>query len=639
MASGTINGSVTQNSDIFSFYITWSSTAQGASSNSSLVSATAYIKTTDTSKAFNASAIALNINGNTTEIDTKTINFSSNPFIVVSASNISVPHTVTGSKSITISATIGFSSSGSGITPGRCSASGTATLDTINRASTISLSPSSSTSNPIVCNGSNAISVGITRYSTSFTHTVVFAFGGVSTTQTGIGTSASYTPPTTWLQQIPNSLSGRGKVTVTTKSGSTTVGTSTQYFYLKPPAYTPTCTISTITGHNLWNGSGFGSSGVAVQGFSYGSYTVSGSSSYYAKIRDYTSSVGGDIYTTSSVETNTFTSSGNITASGTVTDTRGFTSAVATSENGLDVYAYSLPNISSIQFYRCDENGNASTSGVYVTARVVGSWAVLDNSNSATLSYSLDDGVSSDISVSGGAFDVSTPVLSASSTAPHTIVFSIQDSVGVSVSRGSITKSASVNAVNTLMTFNGNSGIAFGSAILSSGFSVMFDKVGIGAEAPSSSGISVGEDIAPSTAGGASLGSASLPWQNIQTNSINGCSFSGWQNLNTTSAFTAYNQDSAPQYKYNGGLITIRGIVKPTSSFTSSAEGVAITSPIEEAYRPPFDLAFMCQGSGMNRWCLRIKSDGVLYIERYGGTSYATVPETAWLPFCVTFSL
>lgn len=127
---------------------------------------------------------------------------------------------------------------------------------------------------------------------------------------------------------------------------------------------------------------------------------------------------------------------------------------------------------------------------------------------------------------------------------------------------------------------------------------------------------------------------------NAQGEKIVGAS-TQWVNLTLSSSFANYNglAENAPKYKVNGNLVTIQGCVSPKTAFTSSAEGVAITASLPAAYRPTNDVVIVCSGSGMNRWVLRIRSDGILYHERYGGTSYATVPTNAWCPFCVTYSI
>lgn len=71
--------------------------------------------------------------------------------------------------------------------------------------------------------------ITISPYSTSFNHQIILNFGSDSDTITmGVGvTEVNYTIPTKFYQQIPNSKSGTGSITVKTYNGSTLIGEST----------------------------------------------------------------------------------------------------------------------------------------------------------------------------------------------------------------------------------------------------------------------------------------------------------------------------------------------------------------------------------------------------------------------------
>ncbi len=228
--SGTVNGSVTLNSSIFSFYFTWSA-KQNIAGNYSDVTVTTYWKTKNTSYAFDTVGkrnASITINGTTTSISKVfAVYWSSNPYQIQTVTT-KVPHNADGTKTITISAsangyanTYGASSSLSA----PCTASASVTLDTIPRASSIS----SISNDKMVLNGSNALTVNIARASDSFTHTVKFQFGSsFSYTATGQGASCKYVIPLTWLAGFGTTASGTrtGTVTVTTYSGSTQIGSA-----------------------------------------------------------------------------------------------------------------------------------------------------------------------------------------------------------------------------------------------------------------------------------------------------------------------------------------------------------------------------------------------------------------------------
>ena len=132
---------------------------------------------------------------------------------------LKIAHTPDGSKSFTISGFSGWIYD-SGTT---YASSQTFTLPTIPRASSVSCSTANI--------GSNA-TITINRASTSFTHTLTYSFGSLSgtiATKTS-STNISWTIPTTFYGQIPNSKSGTGTITCDTYSGSTLIGSKSTSF-------------------------------------------------------------------------------------------------------------------------------------------------------------------------------------------------------------------------------------------------------------------------------------------------------------------------------------------------------------------------------------------------------------------------
>ena len=133
-----------------------------------------------------------------------------------------IAHNPDGSKSFTVSGFSGWIYN-SGNT---YASSQTFTLPTIPRASSVSCSTADI--------GSNA-TISISRASSSFTHTLSYAFGsltGTIATKTS-STSVSWTIPTTVYPQIPNDKSGTGTITCDTYNGSTLIGS-------KPTSFTAT---------------------------------------------------------------------------------------------------------------------------------------------------------------------------------------------------------------------------------------------------------------------------------------------------------------------------------------------------------------------------------------------------------------
>ena len=288
---------------------------------------------------------------------------------------------------------------------GKSSGSQTFALDQKAMASTIS----SVTQNVTVGSSGGAVTVNISRKSTSYTHTVKWTFGSHTATQTGRTTSASYTIPASWLSAIPNAASGTGTVTVTTFNGSTQVGT----------AATASFTITAGVKPSI------GSVSVAARGAAY-SAGVSGYIAGHSTALITASSVAGvngstikkvefirDGAVLSSNTTPTYTyTTGTLTGSSAtfsvrVTDSRGRTATKSAS--AITIQAYSLPAITANAF-RSNSSGTATADGTYI--RITASATATPSANSITAltyatkattasSYSSEANVGSGVTKSG----------------------------------------------------------------------------------------------------------------------------------------------------------------------------------------------------------------------------------------------
>ena len=227
--SGTINGRVTLNSRFMSFYITWSA-KQNVEGNYSDVTVTSYWKTNNTRWGFDTGgsrAASITINGNTTSISkrfdstngTGTGWKKENPWAIQTVTE-RVYHNSDGSKSISISArangyAASYGPSNSSDSSGDCTASGTISLDTIPRASKVS-----ATNADI---GSTS-TITVSRYSTSFKHTVSFSCPGISDTVIESDSEASVIPwnvPVSIYATIPSAKYATVTITCRTYSKNT----------------------------------------------------------------------------------------------------------------------------------------------------------------------------------------------------------------------------------------------------------------------------------------------------------------------------------------------------------------------------------------------------------------------------------
>lgn len=290
----------------------------------------------------------------------------------LASGSLTITHAADGTKSFSISVEAGIYQWAI-----NCSGSGTFTLNTIPRASSIS-----SVTSSVTVDGSNSVTVNISRNSTSFTHNVTFAFGNYSASFTCVTTSKTYTPPMSWLNAIPNATSGTASVTVKTYNGSTQIGSpvSKNFTVNVPSSVVPTLGSFTAT---IVNNTVPASWGIYVQDKSQCSLQIGNvSGAYSSTIRAYSIKQGSTtLSTASSVTTAILAVAGTITYTATITDSRGRTASRTVS---IYVYAYVPPSITSALSQRCLQNGTLNDNGTYIKATGRFSYASCNSKNSVT---------------------------------------------------------------------------------------------------------------------------------------------------------------------------------------------------------------------------------------------------------------
>jgi hypothetical protein len=373
MASGTITGS-TSNSYIDA-KIVWSSSAN-TSANQSTVTAALYYKRNNTGYTTSGTGtFSITING-TKASATKTITITESAWVKVVENTVAVSHNSDGSKSITISASGGLPDTSLAST----NVSGTATLDTIPRASTID----SVTCATKYFNGT--MTYKYTPKSASYYNRCVIALNLNGTyTQVkviNIGTqSASQKTATVTLSEselsviynkLPSSTKGALRFTFRTYSDS---GYSSQIgdagykeISLSIPNIsatqpTATMTLSPVTAL----ASPFNTLYIKGRTKVDANFT-NGAGKYGASIKSYTMSVNGKSYG-SPYTSEYLTTEGSVTVTGTIKDSRGYS---RTYTQTITVIPYTNPRITpasaedEIICARCDADGNLNDSGTYL---------------------------------------------------------------------------------------------------------------------------------------------------------------------------------------------------------------------------------------------------------------------------------
>lgn len=363
------SGSITTNEvEGRSLTLSWTLSSQSVEKNTSTIawtlkgsgSASGYVK----SGAFKAV-----INGVTVYSVSEDNRIELRNGTTVASGNATIAHNADGTKSFALSCEAGIYTWAISAT-----ASGTHTLTTIPRASTISASN---------VNLGSATTITITRASSSFTHTLTYAFGsstGTITTKT-TSTSVSWTPALTLANQIPNAVSGKCTITCKTYSGTTEVGSKTCTLTLTVPSSVKP-TITSLTAERV-DGTVPSTWAIYVQSKSKAKLTINGAAGAYGStIASYSITGGGYSSTASSFTTGFLNTSGTITFTASVTDSRGRVSADATVS--ITVVAYTAPAFSKYVSQRCNSAGTASDNGTYVKSTVNFSYASCSSKNTVT---------------------------------------------------------------------------------------------------------------------------------------------------------------------------------------------------------------------------------------------------------------
>ena len=263
---------------------------------------------------------------------------------------LKIAHTPDGSKSFTISGFSGWIYD-SGTT---YASSQTFTLPTIPRASSVSCSTANI--------GSNA-TITINRASTSFTHTLTYSFGSLSgtiATKTS-STNISWTIPTTFYGQIPNSKSGTGTITCDTYSGSTLIGSKSTSFTatVSESASKPTLNPTAVDSNNTTTAL-TGNSSKFIKYYSNASVATGAQARNSATLKSQKITCGAKSLTSASGTINAV-ESGSFTFS--ATDSRGYTTTQTLNKTLIEYIKLT-----------CSLNAGAPTTAGVATLKISGNY-------------------------------------------------------------------------------------------------------------------------------------------------------------------------------------------------------------------------------------------------------------------------
>ena len=361
----------------------------------------------------------------------------------------------TRSFSVSLAAAIYYSSIG-------CTGSQTFTLDTIARASTLSVS-----------DGTLGTKTTLTadRKSSSFTHTLTWECGGYSGTISApaSATSWDFTPELKLASGAPYGQKVYCTYTLSTYNGSTLVGTdSKSVWFAIPSSVKPSCTLS------LSDSKGYASIyGGYIQGESQLSVTINATQAYGSPISRYSASANGTTYSTQTFTTSVLTKVGTNTISATVIDGRERPGSVS---SNITVLAYSRPQITNLKVRRCNANGTENDRGGYGKISFHCTITPLSNKNtrSCSLRYRQSGAATwtnaPAITLSAYDQDCNPPVIQMSDAHSYEVQINLTDKFGTATAVTSISTGYCLYHIPA-----SGKGVTFGGIAEGDGFNVKMD--------------------------------------------------------------------------------------------------------------------------------------------------------------------
>lgn len=336
--------------------IIWKSTQSGSSYNGFTRTAYYYYSVNGGSEIAKTVSYTLPQNSTRTIVDT----------------TLTVPHEPDGSGTIKVRTWMDTDISAGVIQKD----SGTITLTTIPRKSTLSVSDGEL---------EKAQTLKATRKSDGFTHTLTWTCGAhkgtIATKSSAV--SWTFTPSEELSKEAPYGTKVCCSFKLTTYNGKNAVGSdSKDAWYTIPSTIKPTCSLS-LSDHKHYKEKYDG----YIQGESMLDVTITAAKAYDSPISQYSASVNGTTYSSSTFTTGVLKTAGeNVPISATVKDGRGRSGSTSST---FKVLPYKRPRITNLKVHRCNSDGTANDLGAYcqVSFRCIITSLSNKNTKSCTLKY------------------------------------------------------------------------------------------------------------------------------------------------------------------------------------------------------------------------------------------------------------
>ena len=210
------------------------------------------------------------------------------------------------------------------------------------------------------------------------THNITYKIGGTTVrTATGVGASDAYALPLDLASNIVSATSATMMIICETIIGGTSQGTASTSVSVSVPGNV----VPTISGVEIAETAAGWPSALAgkwVQNASKPKITISAAGAYGSTIKSYSAQIGNASASGNPAQFGALTQAGTLSVSVKVVDSRGRSASYSAN---ISVAAYAPPSVAAFQATRCNSEGTADDSGLYLRIAANVSASSLDGLN------------------------------------------------------------------------------------------------------------------------------------------------------------------------------------------------------------------------------------------------------------------
>lgn len=107
----------------------------------------------------------------------------------------------------------------------------------------------------------------------------------------------------------------------------------------------------------------------------------------------------------------------------------------------------------------------------------------------------------------------------------------------------------------------------------------------------------------------------------------------GWIECKYGNGIVPYTSNSNARVRKIGNIVFLQGTLKNNTAWSTHDSILTF----DKKFAPSQESRFLCQGSGLNRFLLTVRTTGICKVERYGTTKSITVEAGAWLNVFATW--